>query len=86
MIFYQEVILRKKFQENKVAVELMNSKNVDFKICNIDMGVGILKIKDGFQYKVMPELKEMNYKNFLEFYKNFPLISSENALDFISQD
>jgi len=64
----------------------MNSKNVDFKICNIDMGVGILKLKNGFEYNMMPELKDMNYTNFLEFYKNFPLINSEDALDFISQD
>ena len=50
-----------------------------------DMGIGILKLKDEFQYKIMPELKEMNYKHFLEYYKKFPLINSEDALDFISR-
>ena len=63
----------------------LNSKNVDFRICNIDMGVGILKLKDEFEYKKMPELKEMNYKHFLEYYKKFPLINSEDALYFISR-
>ncbi len=99
IILFHDFLPRSYFEENvprkqinwtgnvwKVAVELMNSKNVDFKICNIDMGVGILKLKNGFEYKMMPELKDMNYTNFLEFYKNFPLINSEDALDFISQD
>jgi hypothetical protein len=99
IILFHDFLPRSYFEENvprkqinwtgnvwKVAVELMNSKNVDFKICNIDMGVGILKLKNGFEYNMMPELKDMNYTNFLEFYKNFPLINSEDALDFISQD
>jgi len=99
IILFHDFLPRSYFEENvprkqinwtgnvwKVAVELMNSKNVDFKICIIDMGVGILKLKNGFEYNMMPELKDMNYTNFLEFYKNFPLINSEDALDFISQD
>jgi hypothetical protein len=99
IILFHDFLPRSYFEENvprkqinwtgnvwKVAVELTNSKNVDFRICNIDMGVGILKLKDGFNYKIMPELKEMNYKNFLEYYKKLPLIDSEDALDFISQD
>lgn len=99
VIFFHDFLPRSYFEENvprkqihwtgnvwKVAVELINSKNVDFKICNIDMGVGILKLKDDFEYKKMPELNDMNYKNFLEYYKNFPLINSEDALDFISRD
>ena len=88
--FFEENVPRKQISWTgnvwKVAVELINSKNVNFKICNIDMGIGILKLKSDFEYKLMPELKDMTYKNFLEFYKDFPLISSEDALDFISQD
>ena len=99
VIFFHDFLPRSYFEENvprkqinwtgnvwKVAVELTNSKNIDFKICNIDMGVGILKLKENFEYKIMPELKNKNYKDFLEYYKNFPLINSEDALDFISQD
>jgi hypothetical protein len=98
VILFHDFLPRSYFEENvpskqinwtgnvwKVAVELVNSKNVDFRICNIDMGVGILKLKDEFEYKKMPELKEMNYKHFLEYYKKFPLINSEDALDFISR-
>ena len=70
----------------KVAVELTNSKNVDFRICNIDMGIGILKLKKNFEYIKIPELKEMNYYNYLRLYKKFQLISSEEALDFIEQN
>ena len=35
----------------KVALELSRSSNVDFRICNIDHGLGVLKIKEGFEYK-----------------------------------
>ena len=67
----------------KVAIELLNSENVDFKICNIDMGIGILKLKENYKYKKMPELEKMNFVDFLKFYKQLKLINSEQALDFI---
>ena len=67
----------------KIAVELQNSKNLEFKIGNIDCGIGILKIRDNFEYVNMPELKNCNFKDYLKYYKNFPLIGSEEALDFI---
>ena len=70
----------------KVAVELTNSKNVDFRICNIDWGIGILKLKNNFEYIKMPELKEMNFYNYLSLYKKFQLISSEESLDFIEHN
>ena len=68
----------------KIAVELLNSKNVDFKIINIDCGISVLKLKQNFEYKKMPELEKMNFDNFLNFYKKFKLISCEEALDFIT--
>jgi hypothetical protein len=68
----------------KVAVELFNSKNVDFKIVKIDSGIGILKLLDGFKYIRNPELGNQNFDHFLEHTKNFKLISSEEALKFIS--
>ena len=67
----------------KVAIELLNSENIDFKICNIDMGIGILKLKENYKYKKMPELEKMNFDDFLKFYKQLKLINSEEALDFI---
>ena len=70
----------------KVAVELQNSKNLEFKIVNIDMGVGLLKLKDNFEYIKMPELKKMNFENYLEFYKKLPLITSEVALGYIEKN
>ena len=99
IILFHDFLPRSYFEENvprkqiswtgnvwKVAVELMNSKNVDFKICNIDYGIGILKLKNNFEYLKMPELKEMNFEDYLKFYKNLPLIQSEEALDFIDKD
>ena len=68
----------------KVAVELFNSRNIDFKIVKIDSGIGILKLKNNFEYKKMPELKSKKFEDFLEYYKSFKLIDSEEALQFIS--
>tara|TARA_B100000787_G_scaffold159762_1_gene138162 strand:+ start:804 stop:1523 length:720 start_codon:yes stop_codon:yes gene_type:complete len=69
----------------KVAVELSNSENVDFRIINIDRGIGILKLKKNFNYKKMPELKNAKYDFFMNYYKKFKIIKSEEALDFIEE-
>jgi hypothetical protein len=71
----------------KLAVELMNSKNVDFKICNIDSGICILKLKKNFEYLKIPALENNNYADFLKsYYPLLPLINSEQALDYIEMD
>mgnify|MGYP001453544129 CR=1 FL=1 len=66
----------------KVAVELSHSTNVDFKICNIDHGLGILKLKNDFEYKKL-DLKNATFDEYLSFKKDFNIINSEDALDFI---
>ena len=68
----------------KVAVELTNSKNCDFRIINIDHGIGVLKINDNFEYKKMPELLNLRYRDFLNHYKNFKLVTSEEGLDYLN--
>ena len=68
----------------KVAVELTNSNNCEFKIINVDYGIGVLKINDKFEYKKMPELLNLRYKDFLKHYKNFKLITSEEGLDYLN--
>lgn len=70
----------------KVAVELNHSKNVDFKICNIDFGVGILKLKEGYEYHKMPQLQSMQFNDYLSYKKDFKIINSEEALDFIDEN
>lgn len=70
----------------KVAVELNHSKNVNFKICNIDFGVGILKLNAEFEYKQMPQLTSMQFSDFLYYKNNFKIINSEQALDFIEEN
>lgn len=69
----------------KVGVELSKSQNVNFKICNIDHGIGILKLKDAYKYQNL-NLKNSNFNNFLEFKKELKIINSEQSLDFIEQD
>jgi hypothetical protein len=69
----------------KVAVELSQSKNLEFCLANVDKGVGILKPKENYQYKKIPELKNLNFKDFYKkYYKELPIICSEKAMKFIS--
>ncbi len=67
----------------KVAVELANSKNAQFKIINIDMGIGVLKIKTNFEYKRMKELKNKSFKEYLNYKNNLPVISAQEGIAFI---
>jgi hypothetical protein len=97
IIFIDDLLPRNKYEEKvprkqeywtgdlwKVAVELIRSKNVIFKIVNVSSGIGILKLKDNFEYICMPELVGSAYEDFLEYYKEFPLIDPEEALEFIA--
>ena len=47
------------------------------------MGIEILKLKENYKYKKMPELEKMNFVNFLKFYKQLKQNNSEEELDFI---
>ena len=98
IIIFHDFLPRSPFEENvprkqinwtgdvwKVAVELTHSLNVDFRIVNIDRGIGILKIKKNFKYHKMNNLKNENFFNFLEYKKKLPIISSEQGLEFIEQ-
>ena len=69
----------------KVALELSRSSNVDFRICNIDHGLGVLKIKEGFEYKNL-NLKKATFDDYLNYRKDFKIINSEDALDFIEHN
>jgi hypothetical protein len=70
----------------KIAVELINSRNVKFVIANIDHGVGIIKPQKNYNYKKMNKLLlNENYKSFYyNFYKKLPIVNSEVALQFIN--
>ena len=70
----------------KVAVELTNSRNILFKIANIDHGVGILIPKLNYKYKKMNnQLSKANFHDFYnKYYKTLPIVKSEEALKFIS--
>ena len=62
----------------------MTKKNMRFRIANIDYGVGLLKIKENSEYKKMPQLKDLRFNNFIKnYYRELPIISSEEALKFI---
>lgn len=70
----------------KVAVELTQSKNIDFCIVNIDKGVGIVKPRKDYEYKINNDLMNLRFEDFIKnFYPTLPRVNSEDALKFISQ-
>lgn len=68
----------------KCAVEIQNSQNLDFVIANCDCGVGILKPKKNYEYKIMPEIKKLRFKEYYyNYHANLPILSPKDAYDFI---
>ena len=55
----------------------------DFKIINIDMGIGILKLKKDFEYRSIDGIKNKDFNDFLKYRETLPIISSEEALKII---
>ena len=47
------------------------------------MGIGILKLKKDFEFKNIEGIKNKDFNDFLEYRKNLPIISSEEALKII---
>lgn len=70
----------------KVALELFNSKNIEFKIVNIDFGIGILKLQDNYSYTKIPGLDKKNFSDYLKLKEQFEIINSEQGLEFILQN
>ena len=67
----------------KLAVELLESK-IDFVIANIDHGVGIVKPKGKMDYKPKNEqLTNQRFDSFMEIKEGLPIVSCEEAFDFI---
>lgn len=68
----------------KVGVELNNSKNILFKIANIDNGVGIVKINSDYNYQKDTSLFDKTYDEFINKYLNLlPVVSLNEAFKFI---
>lgn len=68
----------------KVAIELSQSEGLDFKIVNIDTGVGILKKNENYEYKKILEIKNKNFDDFYDKYLDqLSIISSLEAFNFI---
>jgi len=68
----------------KLGVEISKSENSNFKIVNIDTGVGIFKNNSRFKYKNIVNIEEQDFNIFYhKYYKNLPIINSEEALIFI---
>lgn len=98
IIFFHDFLPRSYFEESvprkqtawtgdvwKVAVELNHSINVEFKIINIDMGIGVLKVNENSKYQKIENLKNEGFKEYLNYKDKLPIITSEEGLDFISK-
>mgnify|MGYP001193435334 CR=1 FL=1 len=68
----------------KVAVELTQSKNLEFRIANVDHGVGILKKRKNYSYKISDDLEDKRFDFFYEnCFESLPIVSCEQAMEFI---
>ena len=56
-----------------------------FKIVNTDMGIGILKIDEGYSYQKIEKISKQTFDDYLIYKKNLPIISIEEGLDFIDE-
>lgn len=66
----------------KVAYELSNSINCDFKVVECDAGIGFLQVYDNFKYiKQNEKLKNLSFKNFLELKDKIKFIDPKSFLE-----
>lgn len=70
----------------KVGYELSLLKNLEFKIANIDSGIGYLKKTSDIKYIKLPELLNKRFKDYLNIYNELPLINPIDALREINNE
>ena len=71
----------------KVAFELFKSNSINFKIADIDNGVGYFKKVNKIKYIFLNDkLKNKRFKDFLKIYNSLPIISGEKSLKNILND
>ena len=70
----------------KVGYELSLLKNLEFKIANIDSGIGYLKKTSDVKYIKLPELLNKRFKDYLNIYNELPLINPIDALREINNE
>ena len=70
----------------KVGYELSKIKGLEFKIANIDSGIGYLKKKNDIEYIKLPELLNKRFKDYLNIYNELPLINPIDALKEINNE
>ena len=97
IIIFHDMLPRNSFEESvprksllwngdvwKLAVEITNSTKNNFKIANIDCGVGIFKFEKDFKLKNFKKIEEKNFNDFIKiFIKDLTIIKSKEALDFL---
>ena len=70
----------------KVGYELSLLKNLEFKIANIDSGIGYLKKTSDIKYIKLPDLLNKRFKDYLNIYNKLPLINPIDALREINNE
>ena len=70
----------------KLCYNLMNSKNIDFIISNIDCGVGIVKPSNNYKLNIdFENNNEKNYDDFKKLYHLLPIKTASDSLEFIDK-
>jgi hypothetical protein len=85
---FEEAVPRKSLIWNgdvwKLAVEISSSTINNFRIANIDRGVGMFKFKKNFKFKNIENIEDKNFEDLVnEFHKNLPIVNSFEALQFL---
>jgi hypothetical protein len=72
----------------KLSFELCFTKKIEFKIVGIDYGVGVIKIIESSPVlaDLSNELSGKQFSWFYDNYSNLPIVSWEQAFDFIGND
>ena len=70
----------------KVGYELSQIKNLEFKIANIDSGIGYLKKRNDIKYIKLPELLNKRFNDYINIYNELPLINPIDALKEINNE
>lgn len=67
----------------RVIFDLLNNKNLDFNIVNIDFGIGIIRLKNN--NKINLGKNQFNYEHFIKNKNTLPIISLAEAFNILEK-
>ena len=87
--YISSIVPRQKFTSNwngdvfKVIFDLIENKDIDFKIANIDFGIGMIRLKSNKDIVLSENFHDYNY--FIKNKSKLPIISLNEAFDYLEE-